>query len=168
MAKKKAEAISEQSIQVILEKSINTRVDIRVDGAMPKIAERVFKRVTQASEPLGAKTTSLIAPSLLEPERSQLDWTTDMLPPKDQGNEGSSVGAAMAATLEFYLFKATGSHIALSMRDIYNEARAKAGTLAYDGGLTYADALEFLRTKGVVEERAWPYRAGEYAAERLP
>jgi C1A family cysteine protease len=173
LAKKKAEAITEVELHKIVETSVNIRVDARVDQSMPGISERVFKRVTQRAEPLAgtlaAGTTSATAVTASQkPAKTSVDWSADMAPPRDSGQEGSVVGLALAATLEFYVFKSAGSHVAISGRDIYNEVRAKTGALDQDSGALIKDGIEFLKKTGAVEENAWPYRAGEYAKSPPP
>ena len=170
LGRKKIEAFSEEQIKTIVETSINIRVDQGVDRAMPQISERVFQRVTQRSEPLTgpSSTTSATLPTPAPPNKPSIDWTADMAAPLNSGTEGSIVGHTLAATLEFYVFKSTGAHIAISARDIYNETRAKAGTLPTDSGAVIGEALEFLKNPGAVEERAWPYRPGEYAKPPPP
>jgi hypothetical protein len=173
LAKKKADAITEVELHKIVETSINIRVDARVDQSMPVISERVFKRVTQRAEPLAgtlaAGTTSVTAVTASQkPAKTSVDWSADMAPPRDSGQEGSVVGLSLAATLEFYIFKSTGSHVAISGRDIYNEVRAKTGSLDQDSGALIKDGIEFLQKTGAVEENAWPYRAGEYAKSPPP
>jgi hypothetical protein len=163
VGKKKIDAFSEEQIKTIVATSINIRVDQGVDRAMPEISERVYKRVTQRSEPLSGFEPAASSPlPTAQPEKSLVDWTADMAPPRNSGAEGSVVGLALAATLEFYVFKTTGSHVAISARDIYNEVRANRQALSVDGGAFIKDGIEFLEITGVVEERAWPYRSGEY------
>jgi hypothetical protein len=170
LGRKKIEAYSEEQIKTIFETSINIRVEQGVERAMPQISERVFQRVNQSSDPLTGpgSTTSSTLPSPAPPNKPSIDWTPDMAGPRNSGTEGSIVGHTLAATLEFYVFKSTGSHIAISARAIYNEVRLKAGTLSTDSGAVIPDAVEFLKNPGAVEERAWPYRAGEYAKPPPP
>jgi papain like protease len=165
LGRKKIEAYSEEQIKTIFETSINVRVDQGVDRAMPQISERVFQRVTQRSEPLTGpgSTNSATLPTPAPPNKPSIDWTPDMAAPRNSGTEGSIVGHTLAATLEFYVFHSSKkTHVAISARDIYNETRAKAGTLDTDSGVVIAEALEFLKNTGAVEERAWPYRSGDY------
>jgi C1A family cysteine protease len=166
LAKTKADAITDEEMHKIVAASVDVRVDIRVAQAIPEIKEQVFKRVTQSAEPLvgaaAATENTSASASSAQQTKSSIDWSGDMSAPRDSGNEGSTVGLALATTLEFYIFKATGSHIAISGRDIYNEVREREGWPSEDIGAFIKDGIKFLKTTGAVEERAWPYHAGEY------
>lgn len=87
-----------------------------------------------------------------------------MTPVRDQGQEGSVVGFALAAVLEYQLHKKLGKDVTLSPRAIYNETRQFEHTASQDAGATIGDAVRVLRKTGAVPEEAWPYKAGEYAA----
>jgi C1A family cysteine protease len=170
-AKKKADTITEDRIQTILTASLDKRVDDRVDKAMPQISELISKRIAQQSKPLAGASETVTTSGGQEQEHQEkpfIDWTADMAAPRNEGNESAAVGHALAATLEFYIFKSTGSHVVISARDIYNEVRASTRSLSIDGGAVIKDAINFLLKTGAVEERAWPYRAGEYAKPPPP
>ena len=164
LAKKKIDAMTETEIHVIIQKSVDIRVDAGVSRAMPEISERINKRFAELTAPLTGPSAPSVAsaatPAVEKAAKSKIDWTTDMSPVRDSGQEGSVVGLTLAAGLEFYIFKATGSRVAISGRDIYNEIRMKAGTLEHDSGAFIKDGIEFLTKTGAVEESAWPYRAG--------
>jgi hypothetical protein len=169
LAKKKADAITEEEMHKIVQASVDIRVNARVDLLMPQISEGVYKRVTQRTEPLTGAAAIPVSVSSAGPNaapqatKTSVDWTADMAAPRDSGQEGAVVGLALATTLEFYIFKATGSHIPISAREIYYEARVKEETFPQDSGAVIKDGIEFLKKTGAVEERAWPYRPGEFA-----
>jgi hypothetical protein len=165
LAKEKANLITEEKMHIIVQGSVDKRVDASVALLMPQISEGVYKRVTQRTEPLtGGASASSAGPNATPPAaKTSADWTADMLGPRDSGQEGEVVGIALATTLEFYIFKATGSHIPISSREIYYEARVKEGTFPENNGAFIKDGIEFLKKTGAVEERAWPYKSGEFA-----
>lgn len=167
LAKEKADAFGEKEMHKMLGDSVGEKVEARLKEWKPEILELVRQRVSQTAEPLAGASNATPASSPLgttaQADKTLVDWAGDMTAPRDSGSEGSVVGQALAATLEFYVFKRTGSHIVISARDIYNETRADAGMFPDDSGAFIKDGIEFLRKKGAVEERAWPYRAGEFA-----
>jgi hypothetical protein len=170
LAKKKADAITEQEMHKIVETNVEIRVKATVDLLAPQISESVYKRVTQRTQLVagaasGGVEVPAAGPPTTEAPKTSVDWTANMPAPRDSGEEGSVVGFALATALEFYIFKATGSHIPVSAREIYYQIRVKEGTFPQDSGGLIKDGIEFLKNTGVVEERAWPYRPGEYAQQ---
>jgi hypothetical protein len=95
-----------------------------------------------------------------------LDYSSQMLPVRNEGQEGSTVGFALSAVLEYQLFKATGQKVRLSPREIYNLARLAEHTLATDSGTSIRDGVKVVRTTGAIAEADWPYKAGEFS--RMP
>lgn len=84
---------------------------------------------------------------------------------RTQGREGSSVGFATAAALEYQILK-TGKTVTISPRHIYYYARIKGGfPVQMDSGARLRDAVEVLMNRGAVAEKDWPYKAGEFANE---
>jgi C1A family cysteine protease len=175
LAKEKIEALTEEEIHTIVMTTVDIRVEAGVNRAMPEISERISKRVTQVTQPVtgvptaasGATVSSGVG-NAAALAKTSADWTADMSAVRNQGSEGSVVGLSLAATLEFYIYKSTGSHIAISGRDIYNEVRQKAGTLEEDNGAVIRNGIDFLRDVGAVEEFVWPYRPGEYSQPPPP
>jgi len=95
----------------------------------------------------------------------EIDYSEHMMPVRDQGQEGSVVGMACAAALEYQIFKSTGENVAISPRYIYNMVRKRENTLYSDAGAQMNDAFDFLVNNGAVDESAWPYKPGEFTNE---
>jgi C1A family cysteine protease len=151
----------------IVQTRVDIRVQTRVDQEMPRISERVQQLMIQRAQPLAGVATSPSAnASASQAPKPSIDWTAKMPPLRDQGAEGSVVGLALATTFEFYISQATGKSTAVSAREIYYEVRSKQGTFPHDAGGFIKDGIDFLRTTGVVAERAWPYHSGQ--ADRKP
>jgi C1A family cysteine protease len=94
-----------------------------------------------------------------------VDYSPQMQPVRSLGQEGSVVGFAIAAALEYQIFKTTGQKVRISPRGIYNLAKIE-GTV--DAGATISEGLRVVQTKGAVLEEVWPYKSGEYAAPPPP
>jgi Papain family cysteine protease len=96
---------------------------------------------------------------------SVLDYTSLMGGVRDQGNEGSVVGFAIAYALEYQVLKTTGHRVRLSPREIYNLARSLEGTVSRDAGTRISDGVKVVETEGAVLEEIWPYKSGEFSAQ---
>lgn len=110
------------------------------------------------------KRDLVLVPALQEkdlPSSVDLSAGGRLLPVRNQGNEGSCVGFAMAALLaaQANLRLAGAWQTPLGPRWIYNGARFLEGTLDQEG--TYPrSALEWLRASGSLLEELWPYQPG--------
>jgi hypothetical protein len=83
---------------------------------------------------------------------------------RDAGQEGSVVGQALAAALEFQIWKTTQHSTRISARFIYYAARKAGGLdLKVDTGAQVKYGVHVLEQDGAVKENVWPYRAGEFA-----
>jgi len=102
---------------------------------------------------------------VVDATKSTVDYTASMTPVRDQGQEGSVVGFAVAAAMEYQIFKKTNKQVPVSPRYIYYVARKKEGTSKSDSGALMADAIKALTVDGAVAEEAWPYKPGEFADE---
>lgn len=92
------------------------------------------------------------------------DWPDSKTPVRDLGNEGSCVGFAVAAALEYSINQNRAEPLVLSPRYIYYVAREAGGySLSSDTGVRIQDAVQAIAEHGVITEDAWPYVAGEYA-----
>jgi Papain family cysteine protease len=94
-----------------------------------------------------------------------LDYSSMMLPVRDVGNEGSVVGFALAAAMEYQIKKTQQKDVRLSPRYLYYEARLKEGTASQDSGAQLKDALQTVLTKGAIPDSAWPYVPGQFASK---
>jgi C1A family cysteine protease len=137
---------------------------------MPEISERINKRFAQLTAPLAGSSTAPTTSTITEAGKTvgPIDWAPEMSPVRDQGQEGSVVGMALAAALDFYIFHQTRSRVIISARDIYNEIRLKEGTIDQDSGAFIKDGIQFLTKTGAVEESAWPYRPAVDIRQRPP
>lgn len=95
---------------------------------------------------------------LLSACKTAKDLTANLPTPRDQGNESSVVGFAVAAALEHAIYSKEGKKVVISPRYIFNQINN-----AENQGAVISDALDLLIEKGAVEESAWPYLPGEYA-----
>jgi len=88
----------------------------------------------------------------------KVDYTPRLSPVRDQGNEGTCVGFATATGMKEYQeiidYKKL---IRLSPRFIYNECK-KIDGMPEAEGTTIRAAMKALTTKGVCQEKFWPYR----------
>ncbi len=90
---------------------------------------------------------------------SLVDYTPQMGAVRDQGNEGSVVGFAIAYAVEYQIFKTTRQRVRLSPREIYNLARTLEGTATTDAGAQIRDGVKVVETEGAILDEIWP-RAG--------
>jgi len=96
------------------------------------------------------------------------DYSSDMQPIFNQGQEGSSVGFAVAASVEYQIVKHLGKKIRISPRYIYNYTRKLSGRLTTDSGARVKSAIDIVKKYGAVSEKDWPYKAGEYNIDLPP
>jgi C1A family cysteine protease len=136
-------------------------------GAFEDYAHQQIQQLV-ALMPIGKLSTAVATTDLPSASVSQIDYTSSMTPVRSQGDEGSVVGFALAAALEYQIHKKLGKDVILSPRQIYNETRLIEHTSSIDAGATINDAMEVLTRTGAVPEEAWPYKAGEYAASEPP
>lgn len=116
-------------------------------------------------EVLAATELSAAAVATVEPTKSVVDYSAEIKRVRDNGNEGSVVGQALATALEFQIAKATHQDHPLSARYIYYAARQASGRTDMDSGAVIADAIRALSKDGAVEESVWPYVPGQFAAK---
>jgi C1A family cysteine protease len=91
-----------------------------------------------------------------------IDLSTDMNPVRNSGDEGSVVGFAIGAAMEYMIYRHDFKKIELSPRYIYNNINKK-----FDGGALLEDGFEFVQKTGAVEERYWPYLQN-HASDPVP
>jgi len=141
----------------------------QIDSLADEVQEKLLVFAEQQQSRL-LLTTEPIGPQEMAEKRSNfdnvLDYTEQMQPVRTQGREGSSVGFATAAALEYQIQKTSGKTVSISPRHIYYYARSKgAFPVRMDSGARLRDAVEVLMSRGAVAEEAWPYKAGEFANE---
>ena len=91
---------------------------------------------------------------------SEIDYTNQMTPPRNQGNEGSCVGFATVAVREYqekidwaYILPPDG-YVKLSPRYVYELAKKISGT---SEGTTLKAAAQVCVKNGICQERYWRY-----------
>lgn len=95
---------------------------------------------------------------------ADIDWRQYMMAVQDQGNSGSCVGFGVdgigTGELNFKGMKLPDYQL-FSPTDIYNGGRYIDGSLASDEGTWASSALEWLRQKGWLPYKFWPYAGFE-------
>ena len=88
----------------------------------------------------------------------KVDYTKEMSPVRDQGEEGICVGFAVAVGMkEYQEFLDYEKLIILSPRFVYAEAKKIDGMPELEG-TTIRAAMQVLKKKGVCRESYWPYQ----------
>jgi C1A family cysteine protease len=141
-------------VQKVTGGQVNRIVEDRINKA-------VAPQLTDLSETLNA---TIHLASLPDAKASAVDYTSQMETARNQGSEGSTTGFALAAAMEYQIRKRFGEVVVLSPRWIYNQTRKVEGTAQSDLGSKLEDAIGVARDIGVIDEEAWPYKAGEYAS----
>jgi len=147
-------------IEDVLQAEARRQIADVVHQEQPKLEGYIRQQIVIATQPIGAPGNPANAP----PTTAIVDYTAEMLPVRDQRNEGSSTGFAVAAALEYQIRKSLHQRVRLSPRFVYNYAREREHMLVVDGGATLADAVLVAKENGVVADEVWPYIAGQYAS----
>lgn len=88
----------------------------------------------------------------------KIDWAPKMSPVRDQGEEGTCVGFAVAVGMKEYQEMLDYKKlVGLSPRFVYAEAKKIDGMPDLEG-TTVRAAMRILKTKGVCQEKFWPYQ----------
>jgi C1A family cysteine protease len=88
----------------------------------------------------------------------KVDYANKMSPIRDQGEEGTCVGFAVAVGMkEYQEILDYEKLIELSPRFVYAEAKKIDGVPGLEG-TTIRAAMQALNAKGVCQEKFWPYR----------
>jgi Papain family cysteine protease len=146
--------------------------------ARPKFAETgnndvvkwIDDRVTFLTALSSTEKSQSNAPPTAEHTLTPLPPSVDYSPRiriRDMGQEGSSVGQALAAALEFKLATKNIDQ-RISARFIYNAARELEGSLKTDSGAQLSDGFTVLEKQGAVTEAVWPYQPGKFAEPAPP
>ena len=94
------------------------------------------------------------------PLPAKIDYTVQMTPVRNQGAEGTCVGFATAVGVKEWMEqKEYKLYIPLSPRYVYEYARKIDGSSPDSEGTTLVAATKTLVSKGICEEKFWPYVA---------
>jgi C1A family cysteine protease len=148
-------------VDALLKAEVHDQISTAVQGQREFIRQQIFL----ASQPQGISAngpTTLLHPVAV---LTQIDYTSDMLPVRDQGPEGSNAAFAVAAALEYQYKKKFGHPLRISPRFLYNSARKLEGYGNVDHGAHLGDVVRIAQEQGVVEESVWPYVPLQYASE---
>lgn len=162
-AKKLADDALKASMQEHMEKVLQAEVHTQIAGMVQDERTYVRQQIVIATQPLGASSGEPAA-AMAPATSSAVDYTANMLPVRDQGQEGSSTAFAVAAALEYQVRKSLGQQVRLSPRFLYYASREREHAEAQDAGATITDAVLVAKVKGVVADSVWPYVAGQYAS----
>jgi len=167
---KKVGSISEEQINTILIKEGKHQVAEIVKQKQPEwealitsFAKQQINQITVATSPVGISEKQ---PAISEATLRHVDLTSFMTPVRDQGNEGSTTGFAVAAALEYQIYKKLKEWIIISPRYIYYYAKIEANVDPHiDSGAWIKNAVRILKTKGAVSEDVWPYKPGDLESD---
>jgi C1A family cysteine protease len=161
LAKKKLEDITDSDIRKVLSKKADEKLNIVFvhfqDSANLFWRQRLNEYFLTASSNVGNKgaaesTTSIVA-------SSTTDYSGDLNPIENQGNESSGPAFAMCTAFEYAIFHKTGQKLLLSPRNLYNGIND-----GYDIGVYIDKAFQYLIDQGVVENKYWPYVPGQFGS----
>jgi len=164
------EILAEEAKRLIIEQEEDLKAAAKkhiaeiVDAQKEELVDFARKQIEQVA--VAMSPTKGIAQSPVEPEVSSgsIDLTPDMQPVRDNGNEGSVTGFAVAAALEYQIKKTIGRDVIISPRYIYYYARREGRLpVTTDCGSMIKDAITVISTRGAIPEEAWPYKEGEFA-----
>jgi C1A family cysteine protease len=166
----KVKSVSEEQINKIVEEEGKNQVLIFVKEQQSKLeamllatAKQQIRQIAVASNPVRGEEKPTVS---VEPGQPIFDLTSLMTPVRNQGSEGSTVGFAVAAALEYQIQKQLNEQVIISPRYIYYYAQLEAGRDPHsDTGAFVRDAIKVLRTKGAVSEDTWPYRPGDVKSD---
>lgn len=111
-------------------------------------------------DPRDYKLLSILPPEAAYPSKplpSELDLRPQLQPVRNQGEEGTCVGHALASGVLGFWQTKTGFNRILSVRDSYASGRAMALVNASEG-VYIRDALHAAYRHGTCEETYWPYK----------
>src|ERR1700682_1167658 len=173
LVEQKVQKVADDEIRRVLQEEGKKQVATIVEqqrGTLQSYANEQVKEIAARAVASGPLSVSQNQPTsvqslALDPSIASKDYTAAMTIVRDEGSEGSVVGFAVAAALEYQIKKKLGIQVLISPRYIYYFARKGAGMdTSIDSGAFIKDAIKVLSEKGAVAEDAWPYKAGEYAS----
>lgn len=136
------------------------RIDNRVKFLTDVLTAAASKSAAGATAPPAAPATPL------DKLPASVDYSS-LVRIEDMGQEGSSVGQALATALEVKLAKMNIDK-QISARFIYYAARKIEGTTSSDSGAQIPDGFSVMLKEGAIEESVWPYVAGKFGESPPP
>jgi C1A family cysteine protease len=170
LVSRKVQAVADDQIKNLLLDEGKKQVTAVVEqqkGALHDYVNEQIKQIVGLS-PINASNQpdTNLAPLSPESAAASLDYSADMTPVRDQGSEGSVVGFAVAAALEYQIKKKLKQQVVISPRYLYYFAKQEGGYDPHlDTGANIKDAIKVLSQKGAVTESAWPYKPGDLASD---
>lgn len=162
-AEKIEEHINEEKIAEIATEAVQQNITALIGEQREDLEAQLWvyarEQINLIVTPIGGRATQLVSAELTE---RRLDLTPSMTPVRHQGAEGSVVGFAVAAALEYHIYKKLGKQVVISPRHLYYHAKLEGGFDPHaDTGAHIKDAIKVLTTRGAVSEGVWPYKAGD-------
>jgi len=177
-ATQKIDSVTEERVKQILKEEaknlVNEQKAYLMEAARKQIAEimeaqkeelisfarQQIDQISVATRPTKGKRQPA---AVTEFTTDSIDYMADMQPVRNQEDEGSNVGFAVAAAVEYQIKKSMGKDVIISPRYLYYFARKDGGLdVKLDSGANIRDAIKVVTTRGAVPEEAWPYRPGEF------
>lgn len=159
LAKSQVEALVKTKVGDYLREEGHRQISSTVEAEREDLMIYAKQQIQLQMGPIGALVKQDSGTML----QRNLDYSQMMLAVRNSGQEGSTVGFAVAAALEYQIKKTLNQQVRISPRYIYYFARLREGTTATDSGAMISDAIRVIAERGAVAESAWPYRSGEYA-----
>jgi C1A family cysteine protease len=157
-AANKFEAVGKEKVEEYLRAEEQRQITDAVQKLQGPLMEYAKQQIQVTISPVGA----ISATGTTGPLNSglQLDYSSLMLPARNEGQIGATVGFATAYALEFQIRKNMKRSVRISPRYLYYLARNGTGVRHKDlpdTGAVISDAIQILFTNGAVAEDFWPY-----------
>jgi C1A family cysteine protease len=167
LVRTKVQSVADEQIKNQLLDEGRKQVAIVVEQQKSSLHDYVNEQIKQivGLSPISVSNQPSPNVSPLSPESSatSLDYTPDLTPVRDQGDEGGVVGFATAAALEYQIKKKLNQTVVISTKYLYYFAQLEGGFNPHaDTGANIKDAIKVLSQKGAVAEDVWPYKAGDF------
>jgi C1A family cysteine protease len=162
LVSKKLEELGQTGVEKYLREEGHRQITAKIQEQQDELMIYAKQQIQLLTAPIRVQEAGP-TPHVLE---RKLDYTDLMLPVRNQGSEGSAVGFAVAAGIEYQIRKTLQKVVRISPRYIYYFARVQGkGDPHQDTGATIEDALRVVSDRGAVAENAWPYKPGEFGSD---
>lgn len=163
---KKLQSISTEQINDLIQEEGKKQVSLIVqeqqnelEAILVATAKQQINQIVLTSSPVGRREKLSISSESTQPT---IDLTSFITPIRDQGAEGSTVGFAVAAALEYQIDKKLKRQVIISPRYLYYYAKLEGGFDPHsDTGAFVRDAIKVIKIKGAISEENWPYIPGD-------